>query len=57
MNWSWLDLAFPWIGVVAAVVLLALLFGSNLRKGRLEPPLRSGPNYQLPGLPSEAERV
>ncbi len=30
MNWGWLDLAFPWIGVGAAVVLLALLFGTNL---------------------------
>jgi hypothetical protein len=29
MNWSWLDLAFPWIGGVAAAVLLALLFGTN----------------------------
>jgi hypothetical protein len=33
MNWSWLDFAFPWIGVVAAALLLALTFGSNLLRG------------------------
>ncbi len=33
MNWSWLDLAFPWIGLVAAVVLLGLLFGTTLLRG------------------------
>jgi Protein of unknown function with HXXEE motif len=30
MKWSWIDIAFPWIGGVAAVVLLALLFGTHL---------------------------
>ena len=30
MTWSWFDLAFPWIGVAAAVALLALLFGTPL---------------------------
>src|SRR6188768_719423 len=30
MKWSWFDLAFPWIGGVAAIVLLALLFGTRL---------------------------
>jgi hypothetical protein len=30
MTWSWFDVAFPWIGGVAAVVLLTLLFGTNL---------------------------
>lgn len=30
MPWNWFDLAFPWIGGVAAIVLLGLLFGTNL---------------------------
>jgi Protein of unknown function with HXXEE motif len=30
MQWSWIDIAFPWIGGAAAVVLLVLLFGTNL---------------------------
>jgi hypothetical protein len=30
VTWSWIDIAFPWIGGVAAVVLLALLFGTHL---------------------------
>jgi hypothetical protein len=30
MKWSWIDIAFPWIGGVAAVVLLILLFGTHL---------------------------
>jgi Protein of unknown function with HXXEE motif len=30
MEWSWIDLAFPWIGGLAALVLLVLLFGTNL---------------------------
>jgi hypothetical protein len=30
MKWSWIDIAFPWIGGVVAVVLLVLLFGTNL---------------------------
>lgn len=29
-NWSWFDLNFPWVGGVAAVVLIILLFGTNL---------------------------
>ncbi|HEY1216443.1 MAG TPA: HXXEE domain-containing protein [Bryobacteraceae bacterium] len=36
MTWSWLDIAFPWIGGAAALVLLLLLFGSRL--------LQSDPN-------------
>jgi hypothetical protein len=30
MTWSWFDFAFPWIGGVAAAVLLVFLFGTNL---------------------------
>ncbi len=30
MKWSWIDIAFPWIGGGAAVVLLVLLFGTHL---------------------------
>jgi hypothetical protein len=37
MRWTWFDLAFPWIGGVAAGVLLVLLFGTNLL--RSEPTL------------------
>jgi hypothetical protein len=33
MQWSWLDNAFPWIGLAAAVVLLALLFGTRILRG------------------------
>jgi hypothetical protein len=29
MRWSWIDLNFPWIGSVAAVVVLVLLFSTN----------------------------
>jgi hypothetical protein len=29
MTWSWLDVAFPWIGAAAALILLLLLFGSR----------------------------
>ena len=29
MTWSWFDLAWPWIGLAAAAILLALLFGTN----------------------------
>lgn len=36
MEWSWFDIAFPWIGSVAAVVLLSLLFGTDLL--RSDPP-------------------
>ncbi|MCD0505105.1 HXXEE domain-containing protein [Bordetella petrii] len=36
MAWSWFDIAFPWIGGAAAVVLLASLFGTNwLRSGSM----------------------
>jgi hypothetical protein len=34
VTWSWFDVAFPWIGGVAAVVLLALLFGTNVLRSR-----------------------
>jgi hypothetical protein len=37
MTWSWIDIAFPWIGGVAAVVLLALLFGTHLFRSGLDP--------------------
>lgn len=30
MKWNWIDIAFPWIGGAAAVVLLVLLFGTQL---------------------------
>jgi Protein of unknown function with HXXEE motif len=30
MKWSWIDIAFPWIGGAAAAVLLILLFGTHL---------------------------
>jgi Protein of unknown function with HXXEE motif len=30
MQWSWIDIAFPWIGGVAALALLFLLFGTRL---------------------------
>ena len=33
MQWSWLDKAFPWIGLAGAVALLALLFGTRLLRG------------------------
>lgn len=29
MTWSWFDLAWPWIGSIAAVLLLILLFGTD----------------------------
>src|SRR5215467_11033896 len=29
MSWTWLDFAFPWIGLAAAVVPLVLLFGTD----------------------------
>ena len=35
MTWSWFDLAWPWIGSAAALVLLILLFGSNLFRSDL----------------------
>jgi Protein of unknown function with HXXEE motif len=37
MSWSWFDLAFPWIGLAAAVVLVALLFGTQLLRGEPTP--------------------
>lgn len=36
MTWSWIDIAFPWIGGVAAVVLLALLFGTHRFRSGLD---------------------
>jgi hypothetical protein len=30
MRWSWIDIAFPWIGGMAAVILLVMLFGTDL---------------------------
>lgn len=33
MHWSWIDLAFPWIGLVAVAALLPVLFGTNLLRG------------------------
>jgi hypothetical protein len=35
MRWSWIDLNFPWIGCVAAVALLVLLFLSNTLRSDL----------------------
>lgn len=29
-TWNWLDLNFPWIGLGGAVILFALMFGTNL---------------------------
>lgn len=34
MNWSWFDLAFPWIGVAVAAVLLVVLFGTRFLCGQ-----------------------
>ncbi|MCP3406774.1 HXXEE domain-containing protein [Bradyrhizobium sp. CCGB01] len=33
MRFTWFDLAFPWIGLAGALVILALLFGSELLRG------------------------
>jgi hypothetical protein len=33
MTWNWLDIAFPWIGLAAAAVLLVLLFGTRRLQG------------------------
>lgn len=33
MRWSWIDLNFPWIGCVAAVVILVLLFATDRLRG------------------------
>ena len=35
MRWSWIDLNFPWIGSVAAVVVLLLLFSTNTLRSDL----------------------
>ena len=35
MKWSWIDIAFPWIGGAAALVLLVLLFGTTLLRSDL----------------------
>jgi len=35
MEWSWFDLTWPWIGGVGAVMLLTLLFGTNLLRSDL----------------------
>jgi hypothetical protein len=35
MKWSWIDIAFPWIGGAAALVLLVLLFGTHLLRSEL----------------------
>jgi Protein of unknown function with HXXEE motif len=35
MKWSWFDIAFPWIGVTVAVLLLCLLFFTNLLRSEL----------------------
>ena len=44
MTWSWFDIAWPWIGSVAAAILLILLFGtdklrSNMRLRRWRDPV------------------
>lgn len=41
MNWSWIDLNFPWIGCAASIILLVLLFITNrLRSDLLRSRLR-----------------
>ncbi len=35
MGWSWLDLSFPWVGSVGAVLLLVLLFSGNRLRSHL----------------------
>jgi hypothetical protein len=35
MTWSWFDLAWPWIGSAAAVLLIVLLFGTNKLRSNL----------------------
>ena len=35
MIWSWFDLAWPWIGLAAAVLLIFLLFGTQNLRGDL----------------------
>lgn len=34
-GWSWFDLAWPWLGLAAAVVLLAVLLGTDRLRGDL----------------------
>jgi hypothetical protein len=36
MRWSWIDLNFPWLGAVASVVLLVLLFATSKLRGDLD---------------------
>ena len=38
MAWSWFDLAWPWIGSIAAALLLILLFGTNVFRSELSLP-------------------
>jgi hypothetical protein len=33
MDWSWFQLAFPWIGGIAAIVLVCLMFGTSKLRG------------------------
>jgi hypothetical protein len=33
MNWSWIDLNFPWVGLTAATLLLLFLFATNRLRG------------------------
>jgi hypothetical protein len=33
MNWNWFDLAWPWIGLGAAAILLVLLFTTEKLRG------------------------
>jgi len=35
MTWNWFDTAWPWIGLMAAVILLILLFGTERLRGDL----------------------
>ena len=36
MRWKWIDLNFPWIGYVGAIVLLALLFSTDVLRSDLD---------------------
>ena len=36
MTWSWIDLNFPWVGSIAAVVVLILLFSTNWLRSDLK---------------------
>ena len=35
MKWSWIDLNFPWVGLIAAVAVLGFLFSTNKLRSRL----------------------